>query len=329
MTKTTAAAARRLPARMRRARPRPSTPVPVRKPEPVWRVGHYDGPTSEEARIEWAKYVATGIAPPMYRSNPGACLSLILKAQALDVPLDTAKENVFWNEATGKGGITAQLMADLLHRHGYDFKVTEESDKRVAMAFYKIVDGRRRKLGNVEWTILEAIAAGIAWRDTWQSYPTDMLWARCLMRGARRYARGVGTGLAYTPEEVADMSDPADGSEVHTAVADILTRAVAPGVTSDEIRGTLVKEAKKKHLLELDTGNGQTLGYVLGLLWGERRAAEADARAAASSHLAPGLVPDEVDMLECGCNAAVVLATGEHEAGIHGPAQLVTAGGAR
>jgi hypothetical protein len=296
-------------------RTRPDKPTLEIRPEPAWRVGHYDGPTSETGRIEWAKYLATGILPPLYRNNPGACLSLLMKAQALDIPIDTAKENVFWNEATGKGGITAQLMVLLLHRHGYDFKVTEETDKRVAMTFYQVVSGRRRRLGDVEWTILEAIGAGIAWRDTWQQYPTDMLWARCLMRGARRYGRGVGTGLAYTAEEVADMSDPADGSEVHTAVADILTRATAPGVTSDEIRGVLVKEARAKHLLELDTGDGQTLGYVLGLLWGERRTAEADARAA-QARPAPD-APADIDMLECGCNAAVVLATGEHQVGVH------------
>lgn len=322
MNRTTTAPTRRLPTRMRR--PRPPAPELTQQPEPAWRVGHYDGPTSERGRIQWAKYLATGIVPPMYRNNPGACLSLIMKAQALDIPLATAAENVFWNEATGKGGITAQLMAALLHRHGYDFKVTEHTDKRVALTFYKMVDGRRRRLGDVEWTILEAIGAGIAWRDTWQSYPTDMLWARCVMRGARRHASEVGTGLAYTAEELADMSDPADGSEVHTAVADILTRATAPGVTSDEIRGVLAKEAKTKHLLELDTGNGQTVGYVLGLLWGERRTAEADARAA-QARPAPAEAA-EVDMLECGCNAAVVLATGEHEASVHGA--VLVAGGA-
>lgn len=293
-------------------------PADTRPAEPAWRVGRYDGPTTEAGKIQWAKFVATGIVPPLYRNNPGACLSLILKAQALDIPLSSATENVYWNEATGKGGVSAQLMAALLHRHGYDFKVSEETDKRVAMTFYVIVDGRRRRLGEVTWTILEAIAAGIAWRDTWQAYPTDMLWARCLMRGARRFASHVATGLAYTPEEVADMADPADGSEIHAAVADILTRATAPGTTAEQIRGVLVPEAKKRKLLDLDTGDGASLGKTLGLLWGERRAAEATAaQLAAARDQTPDDVPADVDVLECGCNAAVLLATGEHQPEVH------------
>lgn len=314
MTRTTPAPARRLPAYLRRRTPPTFITVPPRTDEPAWRVGHYDGPTSETGRIQWARFLATGILPPLYRNNPGACLSLLMKAQALDIPVDTAKENVFWNESTGKGGITAQLMAALLHRHGYNFKVIEHTDKRVALTFYRTVDGRRRKLGDVEWTILEAIGAGIAWRDTWQAYPADMLWARCVMRGARRHASEVGTGLAYTAEEVADMSDPADGTEVHTAVAELLTRATAAGVTSEVIRGTLVKEARTRKLLDLDTGNGQTVGHVLGLLWGERRAAEADQRI---RDLVPTPAPTEVDVLPCGCDAAVLLATGDHQPEVH------------
>lgn len=314
MTRTMPAPARRLPAYLRRHTRPDLDRTPARPDEPAWRVGHYDGPTSEDGRIKWARYLATGILPPLYRHNPGACLSLIMKAQALDIPVATAMENVYWNQATGKGGISAQLMASLLHRHGFDFKVTEHTDKRVAMTFYENVAGRRRRIGEVEWTILEAIAAGIAFRDTWQQYPTDMLWARCLMRGARRHASKVGTGLAYTPEEVADMSDPADGSELHTAVADLLARATAPGITSDEIRNTLVREARSRKLLELDTGNGQTLGHVLGLLWGEARAAEADQR---TRDLVPDHVPDEVDVLPCGCDAAVLLATGDHQPEVH------------
>lgn len=317
MTRTTSAPARRLPSYLRRPRPAAPAPADPRRIEPTWRVGRYNGPITAAGRIEWAKYLATGVVPPMYRNNPGACLSLILKAEALDIPLATAVENVYWNESTGKGGISAQLMASLLHRHGVDFKVTEHTDKRVAMTFYLLVDGRRRRLGDVEWTILEAIGAGIAWRDTWQQYPTDMLWARCLMRGARRHASHVGTGLAYTPEEVADMSDPADGSDTHTAVADLLARATAPAVTSDEIRNTLVREARTRKLLDLDTGNGQTLGYVLGLLWGERRAAEADAAAKRARATAPADSPEEVDVLPCGCDAAVLLATGDHQPEVH------------
>lgn len=307
---------RRLPTHLRR-RAR-ATPPPAETAPTPWRPGHYDGPTSTDGKIRLARFLATGIIAPIYRHNPGACLSLIMKAQALDVPVDTAKEGVWWNPAIGKGTIHAQLMAGLLHRAGYTFKVTEESDQRVAMTFYQTVDGRKRRLGDVEWTILEAIGACLTWRDQWRHHPTDMLWARCLMRGARRYAQRVGTGMAYTMEELADMSGPGVAGEIHDTVQQIITEATAPGVSSDWIRNDLVKLAAKWGLLDADTGDGTTLAVLLGLLWGQARAREADAAQAARPTPAPAPVePAGTGVLPCGCPAEQVLRTGQHVEGVH------------
>jgi hypothetical protein len=308
------------------ARARPTLPRAYVRPEPAWRVGHYDGPTDPAGRREEARFLATGIVPPIYRHNPGACHSLLLRAQALDIPESIALENVHWNTAVGKGSISAQLMAGLLRRHHYEFKVTEQSDQRAAMTFYRITDGRRRKLGDVEWKITEAIGAGLMWRDLWRHYPTDMLWARCLMRGSRRYASEVGTGLAYTAEELADMSDPADGSELSAAVQDILEKATTAGVTADQIRNDLVKLAKAKKLLEVDTGDGHSLGYVLGMLYGEALARDAD-RVAASAPVAapePPPAPAGTGRLDCGCPAERVLTSGLHVPETHRGAPAVS-----
>lgn len=295
------------------------------RPEPDWRVGHYDGPTDPAGRREEARYLATGIVAPIYRNNPGACHSLLLKAQALDIPESTALENIYWHQAIGKGAVSAQLMAALLHRHGYVYEVTVETTERVSMTWYKMVKGstgklRRRKLGESTWTILEAIGAGLAWREQWRHYPTDMLWARCLMRGARRHASKVGTGLAYTLEEIADMASPAEGSEVSAAVQEILEKATTAGTTADEIRNDLVKDAGRRKLLEADTGDGTPLGYVLGMLWGEARARETDAIQAAAPAAPPAPAePDDVGAgpLTCGCPAAETFRTGKHQDGCH------------
>lgn len=307
--------------RPRQARPADRLPPEYTRPEPAWRVGHYDGPVDPAGRREEAKFLAAGIVPPVYRHNPGACHSLLLKAQALDIPTDTAKENVHWNLAIGKGALSAQLMAGLLRRHNFEFKVTTETTERVEMVFYQHAAGRRRKLGTARWTMLEAIGAGLAWRDLWRHYPTDMLWARCLMRGARRYAQQVGTGLAYTPEELGDMAGPAEGGPVADAVQDILEKATSESATADIIKTVLVKEAGKKKLLDADTGDGQTLGYVLGMLWGEKRAAEVDAVQAAAEQAAvdtppdPGAVPVGEGVLSCGCPGET-LRTGTHQPGV-------------
>lgn len=306
---------RELPAGMRRRAAARHHLATATTPDPSWRPGHYDGPTDPAGQIRMARYLATGIVAPIYRHNPGACLSLLMMAQALDIPRATALGNIWWNTAVGKGSTSAQLMASLLvERHGYEFKVTEETDQRVAMTFYRTVDGHRRKLGDVEWTILEAIGACLTWREQWQHHPKDMLWARCLMRGARRFASHVGTGLAYTRDELDDMSEPAVGSEVHKVVQDILAKASAPTTTSADIRDDVVKIAKARGLLDADTGDGEPLGKVLGLLWGVARAREADqaqAEQPGTSSVQPA-APAGTGTLPCGCPAEQVLRTGEH-----------------
>jgi hypothetical protein len=311
---------RRLPAGMRRRAAQHAVQHNLAPAAaPPWRVGHYDGPTDVDQQISHARFLATGIVAPIYRHNPGACLSLLMAAQALDIPRHTALNNLWWNLAVGKGATSAQLMAGLLtERHGYDFKVTEESDQRVAMTFHRTVDGRRRKLGTVEWTILEAIGACLTWREQWQHHPKDMLWARCLMRGARRFASHVGTGLAYTRDELDDMSAPQEGGEAHTAVQEILAEATAEGVTSDLIRGQLVKLAKARGLLDADTGGGEPLGKVLGLLWGQARARETDAAQATQPGQPEELTePAGAGTLPCGCPAEQVLRAGVHVEEVH------------
>ncbi len=306
---------RDLPPAMRRRATARHALAAAATPASDWRPGHYDGPTDPAGQIRMARFMATGIVAPIYR-NPGACLSLLMMAQALDIPRACALNNIWWNTTVGKGSTSAQLMAALLvERHGYEFKVTEETEHRVVMVFYRTVDGRRRRLGEVEWTILEAIGACLTWREQWQHHPKDMLWARCLMRGARRFASHVGTGLAYTRDELDDMSAPAEGSEVHTAVQEILAEATAEGATSDVIRGQLVKVAKARGLLDADTGDGETLGQVLGLLWGVARAREADQVQAAqpgASSVEPAAAPAGTGTFPCGCPAEQLLRTGEH-----------------
>jgi hypothetical protein len=49
----------------------------------------------------------------------------------------------------------------------------------------------------------EAQAAGLTGKDNWKKYPSDMLFARAISRGARRFAPGIfGGSPVYTPDEM-------------------------------------------------------------------------------------------------------------------------------
>jgi len=56
----------------------------------------------------------------------------------------------------------------------------------------------------VKWTMEDAKRAGLGNKDTWRSYPRQMLRARCVSEGIRMAMPGVVVGL-YAPEEVADF----------------------------------------------------------------------------------------------------------------------------
>jgi hypothetical protein len=56
-------------------------------------------------------------------------------------------------------------------------------------------------------------------KDNWKKYPSDMLFARAISRGARRYAPGIfGGSPIYTPDELgADIDE--DGNMIVDSVA--------------------------------------------------------------------------------------------------------------
>jgi hypothetical protein len=279
--------------------------------------GTYDGPLDDDARNEKARYLASGgrTIAPIYRRNPGACLILIHKAQALNIPIAEALDNIHWNDGLGKGSMTSQLAARLLKRAGYRFKIVTETTERVELDFWG-PDGK--KLGRVRWTIAEAIAAGIAGRDTWQTYPTDMLWARCLMRGVRRFAQEIGVGMAYTGEELADMAAPADPAydPVDADVQEYVDEAATAGTTAADIKNDITRRARKAKLLGQHAGGGRTLGEVLTEMYGMARSREADELARQPKAEPEGDArPAGTGALECGCDAAELAATGDHRRG--------------
>lgn len=95
---------------------------------------------------------------------------------------------------------TDAMLADFQQRGG---KVTwsQLDDKAVEGIFEAPGLG---KPVTVRWTIEMAARAGLAKKNTWQSYPRAMMRARVVSEGIRTAMPGVVAGL-YTPEEVQDF----------------------------------------------------------------------------------------------------------------------------
>jgi hypothetical protein len=107
----------------------------------------------------------------------------------------------------GKPAIGAKLMAAAIKRSGvYDFKIRRLDAQACDLEFFR----RGESLGNVSYSLKEAVEAGVATqRDgktlkaNWQRHPDDMLFARCVSKGFRRHCPDLCGGVvAYDPDEL-------------------------------------------------------------------------------------------------------------------------------
>jgi hypothetical protein len=127
--------------------------------------------------------------------------------------------------ARGKPTFTAALQAALLARSTrYGYEIEEIGDQRAAIRFSR--DGKL--VGVSSFTIEEAKRAGLTAKTVWQAYPGDLLFARAMTRGIRRYAPDVLVGsAAYTPEEV--------GEDTREPIPPIAATPAATGISDEQL----------------------------------------------------------------------------------------------
>jgi hypothetical protein len=105
----------------------------------------------------------------------------------------------------GKPTLSSNLIATLVKNSGrYDYRIKVCDDKVCVLTWYE----NGQETGESAFTFAEAQSAGLTSKSVWKQYPSDMLFARALTRGARRFAPGIfGGAPVYTPEEVGADED--------------------------------------------------------------------------------------------------------------------------
>jgi len=105
----------------------------------------------------------------------------------------------------GKPTLGSNVMATLVKNDPrYNYRIKQCDDKACVLEWYE--DGR--KVGEAGFTIQEAQNAGLTTKDNWKKYTSDMLFARAISRGARRFAPGIfGGAPVYTPDEMGVDTD--------------------------------------------------------------------------------------------------------------------------
>ena len=115
---------------------------------------------------------------------------------------------------SGKPVLGANVIATLVKNDPrYNYKVKQADATACVLEWFE--DGR--KVGEAGFTMQEANNITVKEKDkfipmsqkkTWRDYPSDMLFARAISRGARRFAPGIfGGSPVYTPEEMGADTD--------------------------------------------------------------------------------------------------------------------------
>ena len=138
----------------------------------------------------------------------------------------------------GKPVIGSNLIATLVKNDPrYDYRVKQADDTACVIQWYE----GGKLVGESSFTRQEAAAGNVdkswdkdksAWKEkaTWKAFPSDMLFARAISRGARRYAPGIfGGAPVYTPDEMGVDTD----EEGHIIEGQIVTvEPPAPAATN-------------------------------------------------------------------------------------------------
>lgn len=101
--------------------------------------------------------------------------------------------------------LAANLMAAAVKRTGkYNYRVTTQTEKECVITWFE----NGQEVGKSSFTIQEAERAGLTRKDNWKNYPSDMLFARAISRGQKRYAPDIFNGATvYTPDEMGATVD--------------------------------------------------------------------------------------------------------------------------
>lgn len=116
------------------------------------------------------------------------------------------------NIIQGKPAASGQLMLSLAVSRGVTFQVEEETEERCVINFQRGATTYR-----AIFTLEDAKRAGLAGKDNWKKWPTEMLFWRAVAKGVRRIAPESVMGL-YTPDEISN-GDVIDVSHVQLPTA--------------------------------------------------------------------------------------------------------------
>ncbi|MDR7496812.1 MAG: hypothetical protein QN174_07635 [Armatimonadota bacterium] len=170
----------------------------------------------------------------------------VLRGQELGIGPVTAMSEI--HVIDGKPSMSATLMAALVRRAGYDYRVKLDEGS-CEITFYR----NGQEIGRSIFTEDDARTAGLLTdpkRPSWQRYRRNMLFARAMSNGARWYCPEIFGGSAYSTEELEDERAttvaPAPAATEETPTAAAATVAPAPSRSEELLARLRVQHADER-----------------------------------------------------------------------------------
>jgi len=165
----------------------------------------------------------------------------VMAGQELGLPAFASMSGI--HIIQGKPVLGSNVIATLVKNDPrYDYRIVKSDNDACVLDWYE--DGH--KVGQAGFTFKEAQNAGLTGKDNWKKWTSDMLFARAISRGARRFAPGIfGGAPVYTPDEMGMDTDEEGYIE-----AQVVT--VSDPITEQDIIDAALDEAGPDDLMTIE-----------------------------------------------------------------------------
>lgn len=168
--------------------------------------------------------VQSGMFPDLTSMSQGVVK--ILAGRELGFPPIASLRHIYVRN--GHIGLMAALIAAKIRQsRQYDYRVVEHTDQKCLIEFSRLnKTGQWQVEGEAKFSLEEAKTAGLVKAGSgWTSWPSDMLFARAITRGQRRFAPDVfGGQVVYSKEELSDPGFEAASTESAESYRDMMPR---------------------------------------------------------------------------------------------------------
>lgn len=147
------------------------------------------------------------------------------------------------NIIKGRVTLSANLMATLVKRSGYQYKITRHDSTGCSIQF-TAPDGS--VLGTSDFTEVDARQADLLKGDNYKKHPRNMYFARAMSNGVRWYCPEITSGIVcYTPDELGEKEQDDQASAPAPAAVTVALAAI-PTSQKSEAQQSVAREKLKQ-----------------------------------------------------------------------------------